>query len=61
MYFGAAVEFWNARRVSCLTEPFISHFIYVIPLVEIFHKLLNSLVWDSRRGVGRLSLSIKVL
>ena len=44
MYLGEAVEFWNTRRVLCLTKPFISHFIYVIPLVEIFDKLLNPLV-----------------
>ena len=44
MYLGEAVEFWNTKRVLCLTKPFISHFICVIPPVEIFDKLLNPLV-----------------
>ena len=30
MDLGKGVEYWNSRRVWCLTKPFFSHFVDVV-------------------------------
>ena len=41
MYFCEGVEYWNARRIWCLTKSFFSHFVYVVFAVEFVDKECN--------------------
>ena len=41
-------------RIWWVTKPFFSHFIYVIPVVEIVNKLFNFLVRLSNQGDVRV-------
>ena len=61
MYFCKGVEFWNSRRVWCLTKPFFSHFIYVISLVEIVNKLLNSVICVNYHGCRKRPVVVFVI
>ena len=43
-------KFWNLRQMWCLTKPFFSHVVYVIPVVEVGNKLFNFMVRLSDHG-----------
>ena len=44
VYLSEGVKIWNSRRIWCLTKPFLSHVIYVIPVVEVVNELFNFMV-----------------
>ena len=48
MSLSEGVKFWNSRRIWCLTKPFFSHVVYVIPTVE-FVDLLTSRAFERDR------------
>ena len=54
LYLSQDVKFLNSMRIWWLTKPFFSHFIYVIPVVEIVNKLFNFLVRLSNQGDARV-------
>ena len=54
LYLSQDVKFLNSMRIWRLTKPFFSHFIYVIPVVEIVNKLFNFLVRLSNQGDARV-------
>ena len=61
MYLGEGVEFWNARRIWCLTKPFFSNFVYVIPVVEIVNELLYFTVCVNYHGCRKRPVVVSVI